>query len=210
LAVDPERPPRVPAADAGDDRQRPGYREGRDALLDATVRVVARHGLRGLTYRRVAEEAGTTHGLVSYHFKSRDALIHEAVVKASRAAVDRSLLDPPSGRVEDFVRDLPELVSQEADAQAFQFELALQGRRQRTLSTEVRAAYGEWIAVTREALAKLGIDGDDEVAARLVFAAIDGLTLQQLIFEDPEQTREAVALLQRVLRLLAAEGDASA
>jgi TetR/AcrR family transcriptional regulator, regulator of biofilm formation and stress response len=207
LGADPDRPPRVPAADAGDDRQRPGYREGRDALLDATVRVVARHGLRGLTYRRVAEEAGTTHGLVSYHFKSRDALIHEAVVKASRAAVDRSLLDPPSGRVEDFVRELPELVSQEADAQAFQFELALEGRRQQTVSTEVRAAYGEWIAVTREALAKLGIDGD-EVTARLVFAAIDGLTLQQLIFEEPEQTREAVALLQRLLALLAADGAA--
>ena len=197
----------MPTADAGEDRQRPGYREGREALLDATVRVVARHGLRGLTYRRVAREAGTTHGLVSYHFKSRDALIHEAVVRASRAAVDRSLLDPPSGRLEDFVRELPELVSQEADAQAFQFELALEGRRQESLSTEVRGAYREWLAVTREALAKLGIDDDAGVAARLVFAAIDGLTLQQLIFEDPEQTRAAVALLQRLLRLLTADGD---
>ena len=58
------------------------------------------------------------------------------------------------------------------------------------------------------ALAKLGIDGD--VAARLVFAAIDGLTLQQLIFEDPEQTREAVACSSVLLRLLAADGDAAA
>ena len=32
-----------------------------------------------------------------------------------------------------------------------------------------------------------------------LFAAIDGLMLQQLIFEDPERTREAIALLQRLL-----------
>jgi TetR/AcrR family transcriptional regulator, regulator of biofilm formation and stress response len=54
---------------------RPGYNEGREALLEATVRVVAEHGLRGLTYRRVAEAAQTTHALVSYHFGSWDALI---------------------------------------------------------------------------------------------------------------------------------------
>ena len=47
---------------------RPGYGEGRDALLTATVRVVARRGLRNLTYRAVAEEAGVTHGLVAHYF----------------------------------------------------------------------------------------------------------------------------------------------
>jgi AcrR family transcriptional regulator len=196
------RAPGPPAAENGDERRRPGYREGRDALLDATVRVVAKHGLRGLTYRRVAEEAGTTHGLVSYHFKSRDALIHEAVAKASRAAVDRSLLNPPTHRVEDFVRDLPELVAHEADAQAFQFELAIEGRRRPNVSAEMRAAYEEWLAITRDSLAHLGLTVDVSVAARLAFAAIDGLTLQQLIFEDPRQTREAVELLQDLLGML--------
>jgi AcrR family transcriptional regulator len=195
--------PKAESSDERNERKRPGYREGRDALLDATVRVVAKHGLRGLTYRRVAEEAGTTHGLVSYHFKSRDALIHEAVARASRRAVEGSLLDPSSRRIEDFVRELPELVRNEADAQAFQFEVALEGRRRPTLSAEVRAAYEGWFAVTRNSLAELGLDGDADVTARLVFAAIDGLTLQQLVFEDPEKTREAVELLQDILRTLA-------
>jgi AcrR family transcriptional regulator len=53
------RPPR---------RTRPARGDGRRALLEAVVRVVARHGLDALTYRAVAKEAGVTHGLVSYHF----------------------------------------------------------------------------------------------------------------------------------------------
>ncbi|WP_416979825.1 TetR family transcriptional regulator [Streptomyces sp. T028] len=53
--------------EAGQDT-RLGYGEGRDALLIAAVRVVARDGLRKLTYRAVAAEAGVTHGLVAHHF----------------------------------------------------------------------------------------------------------------------------------------------
>jgi DNA-binding transcriptional regulator YbjK len=36
---------------------KPRYGEGRRALLDAAIRVVARQGLRGLTYRAVGKEA---------------------------------------------------------------------------------------------------------------------------------------------------------
>lgn len=170
---------------------------------------MATHGLRGLTYRRVAHEAGTTHGLVSYHFRSREALIHEAAARASRVAVERSLLNPPSRRIEDFVRELPELVRDEADAQAFQFELALEGRRTPSISGLVRAAYEDWLSVTRESLRELGIAHFDEAASRLVFAVIDGLTLQQLLFEDPHKTREAIALLQTLLQLLARDEGAT-
>lgn len=43
-------------------RKRVTYGAGREALLNAAVRVVARGGLRKLTYRAVAEEAGSPTG----------------------------------------------------------------------------------------------------------------------------------------------------
>ncbi|MGK4578743.1 TetR family transcriptional regulator [Kitasatospora sp. HPMI-4] len=49
-------------------QRRLNYGEGREALLAAAVRVVARGGLRNLTYRAAAKEAGVTHGLVVHHF----------------------------------------------------------------------------------------------------------------------------------------------
>lgn len=62
----------------------------RDALLRAAIKVTARGGLRALTYRAVAEEAGVVRGLVRFHFGSRDALI--MATRAVRRAVvhDRS------------------------------------------------------------------------------------------------------------------------
>jgi AcrR family transcriptional regulator len=185
-----------------DEGSRPGYSEGRDALLDAAVRVVAEHGLRGLTYRRVAEEAGTTHGLVSYHFGSRAALLQEAAAKADRRSLPGTGLDRSPGRAEDFARELPVLAEQEADAHAFQFELALEGRRRPELADVVRGQYEGYFAGARTALDALGLEADDaeaDAAARLLFAALDGLMLQQLVFGEPERTAEALDVLRRVL-----------
>src|SRR5438132_3593131 len=67
--------------------RKPRYGEGRQALLDAAVQVVGRSGLRGLTYRAVAAEAGVTQGLVAHHFGSRDRLIHEALLAAGAQSI---------------------------------------------------------------------------------------------------------------------------
>ena len=64
------------------------YGGGREALLEATVRVVARAGLRKVTNRVVAEEAGVTHGLVSHHFGTRDALLRETLRRARQRQRD--------------------------------------------------------------------------------------------------------------------------
>ena len=47
---------------------KPRYGGGRDALIEAAILVVAREGLRGLTIRSVAAEAGVTRGLFCSHF----------------------------------------------------------------------------------------------------------------------------------------------
>lgn len=186
-----------------DTTPRPPYAEGRDALLDAAARVVARDGFRGLTYRAVAQEAGTTHGLVSYHFRSRDRLIHETAMKARGEAIEGSALEPASDRVEEFADHLAELAADAPEAQIFQFELALEARRRPELEPEIRALYEEYYAVTERAMKAVGIPDPSPALVRLVFAALDGLTLQQLIFDRPADTEAAVAELQKLLRGLA-------
>jgi AcrR family transcriptional regulator len=178
---------------------RPAYREGRDALLDATVRVVEREGLRGLTYRAVGAESGTTHALVSYHFGSRENLVREAARHASRKAVAASRLEAAPQALDTFAAELDTTTTEHAGVHAFLFELALESRRNPALRDEVREQYDEYRRLTGEALAALGIEDDDGALARLVFAAIDGLTLQQLLDGDAGATRSAVAALQRLL-----------
>ncbi|MFG2938778.1 TetR/AcrR family transcriptional regulator [Streptomyces sp. NPDC048282] len=110
-------------------RKRLGVRGGARGALKAAVRVVGQRGLRHLTHRAVAEEAGVTHGPVVPHFGSRDALIEESLAHAVRLGLSSSLLEPGTGKPEDFVTGLTDMVEDDADVQAYQYELLLEARR---------------------------------------------------------------------------------
>lgn len=190
-------------------RDRPGYGEGREALLRAAIRVVAASGLRNLTYRAVAREAGVTHGLVAHHFGSRDALLEEALRYSLQISVDASSLESGSGRLEDFARDLPEFVDKEPDLQAFQYELILESRRRPELRPYVEELYDYYRGAARRELARLGIH--DPAVADIVYAALDGLVFQQISVGGPDTTQRVItalrAMLVAVRDLRSASGD---
>jgi DNA-binding transcriptional regulator YbjK len=181
---------------------RPRRGEGREALLRAVLRAVAKHGFAGLTYRAVAAEAGVTHGLVSYHFGSLDAMISEALVLAAEEAIRDSQLSSADG----FAARLSELVNDQAEAQSYQFELTFEARRRPELARHVQALYENYYAVIEHSLQSLGLPVD-RALTRLVFAALDGLVLQQLIFADPAATDAALVRLRELLAKLESGND---
>jgi TetR/AcrR family transcriptional regulator, regulator of biofilm formation and stress response len=183
----------------------PARGEGRDAILDAVVRVVAQRGFDALTYRAVAAEAGVTHGLVSYHFGSREAMIHAALVRAAREAIHSSSIDAETEDVDAFAAGLAGLVAHDPDGQAFQQILKLEASRRPAVADEVKALRRTYLDSVGAALERLGLP-EDESLARLVLAALDGLVLQQLLFRDPALTEGAVDRLHAVLRLVLEHG----
>jgi AcrR family transcriptional regulator len=52
--------------------------EAREALLTATLFVVAEGGIDAVTHRRVAAEAGVSPGSATHHFSSREELLRAA------------------------------------------------------------------------------------------------------------------------------------
>jgi AcrR family transcriptional regulator len=185
--------------------RRPARGQGREALLKAVVRVVARQGLDALTYRAVATEAGVTHGLVSYHFGSREAMIHETLAWAIAAATRESLIGEEAHSVGEFASRLPELVADDPDAQAFQHQLHYEVHRSRESAEEVHALRGHYLRTVEDSLGRLGLDRDEPLA-RLVLAALDGLVMQQLVFRDPTRTAGAIERLQQLLELAREHG----
>jgi AcrR family transcriptional regulator len=179
--------------------------EGRDALLRATVHVVAREGLRGLTYRAVAEEAGVANTLVAHHFGTRDALLQAALEWAAEQSIGVSLLEPATGRLEDFAAGLADLVAEDADMQAFQYELALEGRRRPELRPAVERMYASYVEATRRELMRMGLDEPTDDLARAVFALLDGIVLQQTLFGDAAATSAVVERLRALLRSAGAQ-----
>ncbi|MBV2154841.1 TetR/AcrR family transcriptional regulator [Kitasatospora sp. SUK 42] len=199
--------PVKPTVERGPRKRVTNYGTGRTALLDAAVRVVARGGLRKLTYRAVAQEAGVTHGLVVHHFGSRDALIEEAVAHAVHSSLSASTLGVGTGGVAGFATGLVDMVESGPELQAFQYELLLEARRRPELLPHLRSLYEEYFEASRSELDRILPGPVSRGMSRLAFAALEGLVLHQLVFGESEATEEALAELRGLLAGLAEEQD---
>lgn len=108
----------------------------RQQVLDATLLVIAEHGVHAVTHRAVAAAGGVPLASTTYHFASKDELVRETlalVVDRSVQLAEQLCADPP-GDVAGLVDRLTALsLAQLADDRAplaAQFELMLEaGRR---------------------------------------------------------------------------------
>jgi AcrR family transcriptional regulator len=171
-----------------------GYGTGREALLAATVHVVARKGLRGATFRAVAEQAGVNNSLVAHHFGTRDALIKAALDWSVNQSIVLSQLKALPGTEEEFCRSLLALIAENPDLQIFQYEMILESRRRPELAGAVRQLYASYVSALTEGLRRIGF-GNQEGAAEAAFAALDGLVLQLLAGVDPKGVENAIRYL---------------
>lgn len=172
---------------------------GRQALLKATVRVVARLGMRGLTHRAVAQEAGVAHGLVTHHFGTREALITAAFREDARTRETAATLNPGTGEISDIGAVISTVVQNEAEEEVYQYEMILEALRRPELIDDVRQTYRSFMEALQRELDLIGADRTDALS-RVVFAALDGLILQQLLFGDSADTDEAIERLHALLR----------
>lgn len=66
-------------------RQRTASKQARRTqLIEATIDVLAEKGLSSLTISDVARQAGLSHGIVNFHFISKDELLRETILEMER------------------------------------------------------------------------------------------------------------------------------
>ncbi|BAH51447.1 TetR/AcrR family transcriptional regulator [Rhodococcus opacus] len=180
-------------------RSSPRYGEGRAALLAAAVHVVAEQGLRNLTYRAVAREAGVAHGLVAHHFGTRDALLEAALQFSLDNSVTSISTRPGSGDLDAIFDGLVAMVEANPDDQAFQFELILESRRRPELRPYVESIYQAYVDALQAELDCAGIDPDPALS-HLIYTAADGLVFHQITIGSPELTERSLAYLRTLLQ----------
>ncbi|TDD87741.1 TetR family transcriptional regulator [Saccharopolyspora karakumensis] len=178
-----------------------GYGKGRHALLEAAVQVVARRGLRNLTYRAVAEQAGVAHGLVVHHFGTRDALLAAALEFSLANSVGAMSAKPGSGDMDALFAGLVDFVGTNPDDQAFQYELILEARRRPEFKQRVERLYDAYREELSTELDAAGIVPDDALV-HLVFAALDGVVFQLLCLGDRKAALAGIERLRELLRSL--------
>lgn len=173
---------------------------GRMALLRATIVVVGQGGLRALTYRAVAAEAGVSHGLVRHHFGTRDQLISEAMEYAIDESLRGSSMLEPSLTIPRFAAGIESLADRESAIQVFQYELLLESRRRPELQPNVERHYRAYREAIEHQLERFGIS--DPLLAEVIWYALDGIVFKQLV--SPGDVSGVVGRIRALLEQAAA------
>ncbi len=179
----------------------------RARLVEAGIACLARHGLQGFTVDNICRESGTSRGLITHHFGSKDALL-----AAVYATVYGRVLDSLD-RVEKPPRSLDDLVSlifvaSSLDRDELNVWLALWGEIaiNPVLQSEHRRNY----ALYRERVARLisayarskRITIDSYELATVMISLADGLWLEQCIDQSQLSLARATDLFRRTLAAL--------
>src|SRR3954464_7798532 len=171
----------------------------RDALLDATRRVISRSGFGGTTVGEITREAGASLGLLHYHFESKDEVVAEAFAQAARE--DLAELRAISLRHEDPADRLAAFLDQSEWQDQDSWRLWVDAWGESVHTPLVRDTLGRFDVGWRAVLAELIADGvrrgrwecadPQDTAARLV-AVLDGIGLHTTVHgEDGPPERAA-------------------
>lgn len=181
-------------------------------LMEATLRLIGRDGLDGVTHRAVAAEAGMSLGAVTHHFGSREALVDAAL----RFALARELgrlrtlslsLQSRAFEVEGWVDSLVDWYAKElatrAEIHIACYEAFLAAARH----SRHRATIVEWFETWRqsaELALRAGGSANPRGHADLFVAALIGILLRQLASPRRNFRQEAKAALTELATSLIA------
>jgi AcrR family transcriptional regulator len=187
----------------------------REAIVAATVRIVARDGVGAVTHRRVAEEAGVSLSSTTWHFASKAEILEAALAWTARREVARvrQMAERLAGPFDPVAwsHALAAWVIEQTEDPAREVTVALYRLQLETLGRPgAIGIHREWSeslgAIGVEVLAPVGT-ADPELDTRLVVAALDGLRLAVLSLREQGDAPDVGWVrpaIERLLRTLVA------
>jgi AcrR family transcriptional regulator len=177
-------------------------RPAREALLDRCLEVLHANGLRDLSLRGIAVQAGTSHRMLIYHFGSREGLLAAVVgrVEAEQRAALAALAEggdlPSAGRA--FWARLADPAL--APAERLFFEIYVHALHGPEWAPSFRASVIDaWERPLIDLLTGLVGRPEARATARLGLAVTRGLLLDLLLTGDRGVVDEAMELFGRLL-----------
>ncbi len=181
----------------------------RDAIVAATVRIVAREGVSAVTHRRVAAEAGVALSSTTWHFEAKTDILIAALRWTARREVQRITVIADRLGAEDFdpaawAEELADWLMEQVTGQRsvavalYRLQIELLGRPE---AREVHEDWGRSLRALGERVLASSRTITPDLDTRLVVASLDGLRLSVLSAgnADTAWLRPAV---QRQLRAL--------
>ncbi len=142
--------------------------------------------MRGITTRRLAEEAGVNHGLVHYYFGSVENLLVRALERFTERMIERqrALYASDEPFVEKWRTAMHFLVSEDVTYEKVWLELQAMAWNDPGLRERLARVNGEWRAVLTEAFRKphreLGVSMPLDALVSLVITFNVGMIVERL------------------------------
>jgi TetR/AcrR family transcriptional regulator, regulator of biofilm formation and stress response len=163
-------------------------RRTRDAIVAATVRIVAREGVAAVTHRRVAAEAGVALSSTTWHFAAKGDILEAALRWTASREVERirAIADhlgdsdfDPSAWADELGDWLVEQVTGERELAValYRLQVELLGSDE---ALEVHREWGKGLRAVGQRVLERAPTATPELDVRLVVGTLDGLRMSAL------------------------------
>ncbi|MHA6758121.1 TetR family transcriptional regulator C-terminal domain-containing protein [Streptacidiphilus sp. PAMC 29251] len=159
-------------------------------ILEATARLIARHGIHAVRVADIARACGTSTGTVHYHFPAKDGALRAALLFYADRLHDR--LEREFQQVGDTMEMLRRLVevqlpssSDDIDEWSVWIQSWTAAMLEPSLREGQRAVYSRWRGIVLDLVRRcqregLAPDADPEALASRFTGLVDGLAIQML------------------------------
>ena len=185
----------------------------RAAIIEATIRLIGREGVDGVTHRAVAREAGVSLSSTTYHYASRDAIVSEALrhvadQEIERIARDAEALAGGHADVPSIARALTAWLAEQVRGDELVrvragYHLQLEAARRPELRA-IHVAWGQAVQGLAERVLRAAGSPRPYTDASILSSAIDGLRLDEVTAPRPSFERRAYPVIERLLSILTA------
>ena len=185
-------------------------RRTREAIVAATVRIVAREGVAAVTHRRVAAEAGVALSSTTWHFAAKADILEAALRWTASREVERirAIADhlgdsdfDPSAWADELGDWLVEQVTGERELAVALYRLQVE-LLDSPGDAQVHAEWGEGLGTVGERVLAHSSTATPELDVRLIAAALDGLRMGVLSSNEQDVEWLRLAVRRQVRALL--------
>ncbi len=186
-----------------------GAEERRQDFIEATIKVIAEHGIANATTRRIAAAANSPLASLHYVFHTKEDLfyaVYESLINLPQQDLQAPAGATPAESVGEMLRQLVKWFIAHPERAITQFELFFWNlRNDPEMAAKIYTASNE---ATRQAIQKATGDALDQAAlttvSQLLLNLFDGLLLAWMAHGNPERLETETETACQAVKLLVA------
>ncbi|WP_152360857.1 TetR/AcrR family transcriptional regulator [Microlunatus speluncae] len=180
---------------------------GRDALLERAIEHLSAAGVGAISLRGLAQQLGTSHRMLIYHFGSREGLLAAVVAEVERRQRELlpQMIDPDRPTIDQSLAFWQAVVEASERHGRLFFELAAHAMQDQPHARPLRRGLIDpWLAPLEDFCRQLGVP-EDQCArtARMTMGTARGLLFDLLLTGDHAEVDAAALQLNELLLIIA-------